>query len=212
MATATRKLFPNWFDKTLRVSDKNGAIFSLPDFNKYEVIPLEVVIIEPDLDPSGIFRGLQTFQRVPVANLSLSVSLNDTYDDASPLAYQNTFTKDETVNTFSGSLSLNTAALNTWLGSSEYKTGYFEIEIQEGSNVSKIYRAEVRVHNSVSQVGAVVPSPVDEYYTKAQADAQFLKPISSAGVQVTITSPGGIYQRVFGVTDEGQPIDQILPV
>lgn len=207
MATATRKLFVNWHTKTLQVSDKSGSPFTLPTFNKYEVVPFEVVIVEPDLSSIGIPK----FERVDISNLSLSIAINETYDDAAPLAYQNTFDKDEDTNTFSGSLSLSTAALNSWLSTTESKPAYFEIEIQEGSNVSKIFLAVVTVKQSVAQVGAVVPSPVDEYYTKAQSDQQFLKPISPAGVQHTITSPGGTYVRILGVDDGGNAIDQILP-
>jgi len=208
MPTATRKLFANWSTKGLQISDRNGGGFILPDFHKYEVIPFEIVVLEPDPDS----RSVLSFQRVPIANLSLRMALNETYDDASPLAYQNTFTKDETLNTFTGEFSLATSALNTWLSTTESKDAYFELEISEGSNISKIYQAVVTVHQSVAQVGAVVPSPVDSYYTMAQAEAQFLKPINAAGVQLTITSPGGIYQRILGVTDEGQPVDQIIPV
>ena len=206
--TATRKLFVNWLTKQLQVSDSNGGIVTLPPFNKYENVPFEIVVVEPDTSAIGPAK----WTRVDISALSMSMALNDTYDDATPLAYQNAFSKDETLNVFSGSLSVNTAALNAWLGSSAYKDGIFEIEIQEGLNVSKIYQVGIRVQNSVAQVGATVPSPVDEYYTKAQADQQFVKPVGDAGRQITITSPGGIYQRVFGVSDNGEPIDQTFPV
>jgi hypothetical protein len=207
MATATRNLFVNNQTKILQFSDKNGAVVTLPAFNKYEAIPFKIVIVEEDTQSAGLLK----FSRVDISNLSMSVSLNDTYDDAAPLAYQNTFSKDEDQNVFSGTLNLNTAALNSWLSTTESKSAYFEIEIQEGSNVSKLYVATVTVKQSVAQVGATVPSPVDEYYTKAQADQQFLKPISPAGVQHTITSPGGTYVRIIGVDDGGNAIDQILP-
>lgn len=205
---ATRKIFAHWGNKLLQFSDFNGGVITLPPFNKYENVPFEIVIVEDDVTAVGPPK----FSRVDISPLSMSIALNDTYDVATPLAYQNTFAKDEIFNVFSGSLSLNTSALNTWLGSSTYKDGIFEIEIQEGSNVSKIYQATVRVNNSVAQVGATVPSPADEYYTKAQADQQFVKPVGDAGRQVTLTSPGNVYQRIFGVDDNGQPIDQILPV
>lgn len=205
---AARYLFPNWASKVLQISDLNGGIVTLPAFNKYEVIPFKVVIVEPDLGAIG----LPKWSRVDISNLSLSMALNDTYDDASPLAYQNTFSKDESTNVFSGDLSLNTAALNTWIGSSDYKEAYFEIEIQEGTNVSKIYQATVRVKNSVAQVGATVPSPVDEYFTKAQTTSQFIQKIMAAGEQITITSPGNVYQRILGVDDGGNVIDTVVPV
>ena len=205
---AARKLFANWATKILQVSDLNGGQFILPAFNKYEVIPLEVIIVEPDTQSVGLPR----FSRVDISNLSLSIALNDTYDDAAPLAYQNSFTKDEETNVFSGNLSLNTAALNSWLGSSDSKEALFEIEIQEGTTVSKVYLATVTVKNSVAQIGATVPSPVDDYFTKAQTTAQFLRHINAAGVQITITSPGGVYQRIIGIDDGGNFIDQAVQV
>jgi hypothetical protein len=204
-ATATRKLFVNFLKKTLQISDINGGAFILPPFNKYEAVPFEIVIVEPSSS-----RGIDRFTRMDVSALSLSVAINDTYDDASPLAYQNTWTKDEVDNVFSGELSLNTAALNTYLGSDSSKAAYFEIAISEGTARSVIYIASVTLQNAVTQSGAVVPTPVDEYYTKAQADSQFVRKIENGFV--TVTSPGGTYQRVLGVDDGGAAIDQILPV
>lgn len=208
MATATRKLFVNLATKTLQVSEFNGGVFTLPSFNKYENVPFEIVIVEPDLAAVGIPR----WARVDISALSLSIALNDTYDDATPLAYQNSFAKDETLNVFSGSLSLNTGTLNSWLGSSDSKTGYFEIELQEGTNVIKAFQASVTVKNSVAQVGATVPSPTDSYYTKSQADMQFVKKVLLPGEQLNIPSPGNIYMRVLGVDDGGNVIDQVLPI
>jgi hypothetical protein len=145
-----------------------------------------------------------------VSALSLSIAVNDTYDDAAPLAYQNIWTKDEVDNVFSGELSLNTAALNSWIGSESSKAAYFEIAITEGTARSVIYIASITLQNAVTQSGAVVPTPVDEFYTKAQADSQFVRKIEDGFI--TVQSPGGTYQRVIGVDDGGAAIDQILPV
>lgn len=205
---ADRKLFANQATKILQISDLNGGQFVLPAFNKYEVIPLRVVILEPDTAAVGLPR----FARVDVSNLSLAVALNDTYDDATPLAYQNTFSKDEVTNEFYGNFSLNTAALNTWLGSNSSLTAYFEIEVQDGTKNQKIYQAQVTVKNSVLQAGAVVPSPVDDYFTKAQNIAQFLRHNNEAGIQAAFMSPDGAYIRIIGCGNGGVPIDQILPV
>lgn len=207
-ASATRKIFVNLSTKRLQVSDAKSGEFVLPQFNKYETVPFEVVIVEP----SRIALGIDRYSRVDISNLSLSIALNDTFDDASPLAYQNTFTKDEENNVFSGELAINTAALNSWLGSSDSKVAYFEIEIQEGTARNKIFTGQVTVQNSVTQVGASVPSPIDEYLTKAQTSAQFVQKILPAGEQITITSPSGTYQRILGVDDGGAAIDIILPV
>jgi hypothetical protein len=207
-ATATRKIFVNWFTKKLQLSDSKSGDFTLPAFNKYETIPFEVCIIEPSL----IAIGIERYSRVDISNLSLSVAINDTYDDAAPLCYQSTFTKDEDQNIFSGELALNTAALNSYIGSADSRTAYLEIEIQEGTARNKIYTGQVTIQNAVTQVGATAPTPVDEYLTKAQTTAQFVSKVMPAGEQLTITSPSGTYQRILGVDDGGAAIDIILPV
>src|SRR5690242_1813083 len=105
MATANRRLFCNWWNKTLQISDKNSGLFVLPAFQKYETIPFEIVIVEPDLTAVGF----EKFRRVDISALSLSIALNDNLDDSTLLAFQGVFTKDETENVFSGELALNTA-------------------------------------------------------------------------------------------------------
>lgn len=204
-ATAFRTLYANWIRKVLQVSDKNGGAFQLPDFNKYETVPLKIIILQPASAASGIER----YERLDISPLSLQVAINDTYDDASPLAYQNVWTKDETDNVFSGELSLNTAALNTYLGSESSKAAYFEISISEGTARTLVYLAAITLKNSVLQVGSVAPAPVDEYYTKSQADSQFVRKIEDGFLN--ILSPSGNYMRTIGVDDGGTAIDQILP-
>lgn len=209
MATATRKIFVNWLTKQLQVSDQNGGQVVLPPFYKYETVPWEVVIVEPDTSSVGV----QKWRRVDISNLSLAMAINNTLDDATPLCYQSSFNKDEDLNIFSGSLAINTAAMNSHIGSSSEVDVYFEIETQEGAeSANKVYQVGIKVKNSVAPIGAVVPTPVDEYFTKNQTTSQFMPNVGPAGRQQTYTSPGNVYQRIIGVTDEGQPVDQIVPV
>lgn len=207
-ASATRKLFVNVQTKALQISDRNGGVAVLSIFNKYETVPFEIVLVEADTAATG----LPKFRRIDISPISISVAINDTYDDASPLAYQNTFDKDEATNTFSAELALNTAALNTYLGSADSKVAHLEIEIQEGTARTKILTIDVTLQNAVTQVSAFVPTPVDEYLTKAQQVAQFVQKILPASEQLTFTSPNGLKQRIIGVNDDGTPIDQILDV
>lgn len=207
-ATATRKLFVNFQTKSLQISDRNGGVFVLPPFNKYETVPLEIVLVELDTAAAGLPR----YRRMDISNLSISVAINDAFDTATPLAYQSTFTKDEELNVFSGELSLNTVAMNFYMGSAETGSPYFEIEIQEGTARNKIYTAIVTIQNAVTQVGSAIPTPADEYLTKAQQVAQFVQKIMPASEQLTFTSPSGNWQRIVGVDDSGAPIDIILPV
>ena len=207
MATAFRRLFVNKETKTLQVSDTNGGPFILPYFNKYETIPLSVVIVEPDYTAVGINR----FGRVDISPLSLKVAIHSGYDTASPLTEQTTWTKDETLNTFEGELPMNVAAMNTFIGSSATIAAVFEIEWSEGTARSKIVLPCI-LQNAVTQPGSAGPAATTEYYTKPETNAQFVAKIMPAGEQITITSPGNVYQRIIGVDDGGNVIDQVVPV
>ena len=147
-----------------------------------------------------------------ISNLSLCVSINDTFDDSAPLASQDTWTKNEVTNVFSGELSLNTSAMNTYIGSNDSVSGYLEVEIQEGTARSKAFTATVTLQNAVTQTAITAPAPLTEYYTKPVADGRFVQKVMPAGEQLTITSPGGTYQRILGVDDGGNVIDIVLPV
>lgn len=207
MATAKRRIFVNWFTKKLQLSDRKSGEFQLPAFTKYETVPLEICIIEPDLTGTGIDR----FSRVDISNLSLSLTINDTLDDATPLVQQTSWTKNEDDNVFSAEVSLNTAGMNSYI-SAATQNAYLEIEIQEGTARSKIYIGTVTLQNAVSQVSSTAPTPLDEYFTKPQVTAQFAQKVLPAGEQFTITSPNGAYQRIFGVDNGGNVIDTVIAV
>ena len=206
-ATALRTIFPNWVSKKLQVSDLDGGIVTLPPFVKYETVPFKVIIVQPDVTSPF----LNKFSRVDVSPLSLKICINDTYDDAAPLACQDTWSKNEDQNWFTGELELNTSAFNTYIDTGA-TSAYLEIELTEGTARSKIYVATIALQNAVGQVSATSPDPVEEYYTKPQTNAQFVQKVMPAGEQLTITSPGNVYQRILCVDDYGNAIDTILPV
>lgn len=205
-ATALRRLFVNKETKTLQVSDRNGAPFVLPPFSKYETVPLAIVIVEPDLA-----SGLQRFGRVDISPLSLTVSLHSSREGtATPLAQQASWSKDETLNVFSGELALNVAAMNTYVDADSVAI-FLEIEWAEGTARSKAI-IETTVEKAVTQPGSAGPASVTEYYTKAETNAQFVSKIMPAGEQLTLTSPNGLWQRIIGVGDGGETIDTVVAV
>src|SRR5687767_8279937 len=128
MAGLARKLYVNWNNKTLQLSDESATPVDPPIFQKYETCPLCIAIVEP-CSP----WGPNDFQRIDVTNVSLKVAINDTLDDSTPLAEQASFTKNTSTNVFEGNLVLNNATFNSWIGSSETKTAYLEIEATEGA-------------------------------------------------------------------------------
>lgn len=200
----TRKLWVNWVDKTLQYSDTLGTVVALPAFQKYETVPLQIVIVEPDPDSYG------EFNRVDVSDMTLAVRINDTLDDASPLVEQTSWTKDTDQNCFTGNLVLNTAAFNTYIGSSDSLTAYFEIEAIEATARSKIYRAVVNLKQGVGTVTTTSPDPAQEYFTKEQQIGLFLQARLPPGVQITLVSEDSSATRTIGVSNNKEAID-IIP-
>lgn len=201
-----RKIWVDWTNKRLLASPTTLGTITLPAFHKYEVVPFQIGIIEPDPDDP-----IATYNRLSVANMSLRVVINDTLDDAAPLVEQASWTKNTATNVFTGELDLNTAGMNSYIGSSDTLTGYFEIQIVDNTCRSKIYRALVDLRQGVSQPTTTSPDPQQEYYTKAEMEGLFPRFLRQAGEQDTWTSPDGAYERTIGVSNDGEPIDIIAP-
>lgn len=198
-----RKLFVNWHTRSRQRSD----LSSNPDpvetlgFLKYEQVPFEVVIVEPN--PSG---GLHSYQRVDITDLSLKMAINDTLDDATPLAEQTSWTKDTSTNTFSGILSLNTVAMNTYIDGD--KTPYFELEITDSNGARfKILSESCNVAKGVLQTTTTSPDPAKLYLTYEEILGIFAPRVMGPGETITWRSPDGTIHRIFGVRDDGSPQD-----
>lgn len=204
MATNRRKICVNWFNKTLQVSERDASSWRWFTFHQYETIPLEVFFVEPDVT---IYHR---FARLSVAPLSLTISMHSSIDTATPFVQQATWTKDTSRNVLIGDLDLNTASFNSWLSTSP-KTAYIELDITDAASRWRSYWA-VTCSKSLTKLTTSSPDPAQEYFTKAQSDGRYLQPILTAGQTVTYTSPSGTWQRIIGVDDNGQPIDQILQV
>lgn len=201
-----RKLYIDWTTKTLVRGMNDHSIYTLPSFHKYETVPLEISIVEPGSSPTSAWTKLD------VDNIALSVSMNDTLDDASPFALQETWTKDSSENTFTGDLVLNTAAANAYIGSTASVSAYFEVQMVEGSARVKLYRASIVFAQGIVQPASTAPDPASEYYTKAQIESLFLRPVNSAGQTLTLRSDDGSWDRILGITNDGVPIDDQVPV
>ena len=207
MATAFRNLWVNWITKSLQQSDLNGGEFVLPPFYKYESAALRIRILEPD--PTVFPEG---FSIVSVAPLTLTVSINDTLDDATPLAQQASWASDTTLNKFEGTLDLNTVAMCAYVGSASSVQAFFQIDVtQAGGAPMPIYQKQITILNSVTQPTTTSPDVTKTYRTADESDGLYLGTIGAPGKWRTELSPSGNYSRTLGVDDGGAPIDIILP-
>lgn len=207
MATNFKNLWVNWEEKRLQQSDLNGGDFVLPDFMKYEEVPFRVRILERD--PAGVPEG---WAIVSVAPFTLAITINDTLDDASPLADQQVWVPDTTLNKFEGVLQLNTPAMNAYVGSAISVNAYFQITLsQGGGQPTPIYQRPIKILNSVNQPTTTSPDVTKVYRTADESDLVYLTAIGKPGQFRAELSPSGNYARYTGVDDGGAPIDLILP-
>lgn len=172
-------------------------------FAKYDTVPFEIVLVEPQTE----FTGQNQFAIVDITDISLTARINDTVDDATPLVEQGTWTKNTAAGTFSGNLVLNTAGMNSYVGSTD-KTPYFEVEVLDvaGARV-KVLTEVCNVIVGVGQPTTTAPDPLKEYYTKDEQYGLFLPRRSGPGETWTSLSPDGTHERVLGMRDDGTPQD-----
>lgn len=199
-----RKLFVNWHTRQRQKSDLTASLDSVSrmGFLKYEQYPFEVVIVEPDpTNPAG------RFVRVDITNLSLKMAINDTLDDSTPLAEQTSWTKDTSRNVFSGTLNLNTSAMNTYIDGD--KTPYLELEISDGTNRVKILQETCAVAISLMPVATTSPNPSRVYLDFNEIFGLFVPRVLGNGESITIPSPNGAYRRIIGCNDDGTARDDI---
>ncbi len=200
-----RKLFVNWHTRRRQKNDLSASLdtVSRMGFLKGEIYPFEVVIVEPN--PAG---GVNSFQRVDITNLSLNMMINDSLFTATPKAQQTSWSKDTSRNVFSGSLSLNTAAMNTYIDGT--KTAYFELEIVDGTNRVKVLSEECDLALGVGQVTTSSPDPAREYYTKDEMVGVFVQRVMGPGETITWRDANGVTYRIFGVRTDGTPQDDAI--
>jgi hypothetical protein len=195
----------NWLEKRFQLSDTNGGELVIAPFNKYESLPLKFFVVQPD--EAGL-----TWSKVPLDNLSLLVTINDTLDDATPLVSQSSWSKNLTEDSFYGELDLNTAGMNSYMSTDTFKTPYMSIVLTEVTARTVIWQDTIIVKGSLTPPSYTSPDPLARYYTADEMDNTFVKFYNNPGRTITLVSEGNTYEIVHGVTDGGTAVAQILPV
>lgn len=203
-----RKLFVNWHTRRRQKNDLSAS----PDpvqtltFGKYEQLPLEVVIIEPD----STRGGLNDFTRLDITDLGLKVIINDTLDDASPLVELSgvDVTKDTGRRAFLGTLNLNTAGMTSYIGSTD-KTPYFLVLIYDGTNWVPVLQETCSVLVTAATQTTVSPDPSRQYMDYNENLGVFVPRVMGPGESIVIPSLNGLYRRIIGCNDDGTARDDI---
>lgn len=200
---AAKKIFWNWVSGKIQLSDTSAA--EVPsgfwDFYKYSGRPFTIGIIEPCFP-----FGPNNFARVDITALALSVSISSTLDNATPEAEQTSWTKDTTNMTFSGSLELNTTPMNTYIGSSDSLTGYFQIKIT-GTEGAEPFRRTVNLKQSATKPATTAPDAVKIYPTLDEVLGMCLPRVLGPGESLVLQDGNSQVLRVIGVRLDGTPQD-----
>lgn len=206
-------IFINTRDRTLAASFTNKQIITLPAMVQGETINLLVYFLAP--------VGLQVsspFSYLDFSGGTLKVGIcggnglpTGTANDPTPtvIAFQDTFS--EIPNGFSGELTLNTAAVATFIGTLSERASTLEVELTPAAgDPVKYLQIPVILKAAVIESGSTVPTPTASYMTRNESLAAFVKQIGLPGETVQFTSPNGIYGRILGVRDDGTRQDDVI--
>jgi hypothetical protein len=208
MPDLSRKLFVNWVTKKRVHSDlvPTGDGLANLVLHKYDQVPFEICIVEPDLASTNN----QRMRRIPVGNLSLVVAVNDGLDSATPKAKQEVFTKNTGANTLTGSLNLNTASMNAFISDAE-QDAYFEISVITSSGDSVTILSEpCKLRPRVLQTTTESPDPAQSFITIDQAKGLFASRVLRLGENISWADDSGTIYRTIGTNENGVPVDYAI--
>ena len=186
----------------------NGSATDIPPLFQSNVQDFQVQIVDPD--PTQPLTG---FIAVDGQGWGLRMSVGGTPAGTPgqvPIALQDTWTWDPTNKWFTASLALNTAAIDSYLGSMASSAAYFEINSTSGGNRTTLLQSQILLLAVIDEQTTSPPGPVNSYLTKAECLALFAQLLGTPGTHIRLTSPGSIYARELGVNDDGSTIDNII--
>jgi hypothetical protein len=173
-----------------------GSVASLPSLFQGNSRDLQITV----LDPTGDLGGTP-FSKVDCGSNSLRVSIGDTPTGTSggptPIALQTVFTWDATLLQFTGSLALNTAAIDAFIGTAASKRAYFEVNIIDAGNRITILQVTFTIFAVVDEATSTAPTPTDSYYTADESDSRYVKHVFAAGETILMVSADGTKQGLI---------------
>lgn len=210
---ARLKLTVDWFNKKLIKSNSNSAPYTLPKFYQGDVVPFFIQVVEPD--PNG---GPNDYVVVDLSSAALKFAVSDTPTGSaggpSPFVAQTSWTYDTVNQGFTATVAFNTAALNTYLGSSRTASPWMELEITEiisgTSAITTIWQGQITLDAEINEVSTLTVPAGSTPLSLEIASQLFAKKIMEAGETLTFTSPDGNSLRILGVRNDKSGQDDVL--
>jgi hypothetical protein len=183
-------------------SKNAGSVAPLVFFQE-DNIAMEIQFLKAN--PAG--GALNPYSIVPVAGLSLTVKIG-LLSAGTINASQTVWTADTINNILTGTLNLNTAQTVA-----DFTAGVTQIdrtlEFQLSDSVGTITSLQipVTIKKELIVAGNPVALPLDQYYTRAEMDALYVKFVNDPGKTITLTSLTTGRQRILGENDDGTAQD-----
>jgi hypothetical protein len=201
---------------TVSTGVPNGN-YTFPAFCFGDTVPYNVFLMTPLSGSSpGKAPTFQLLQASAYAGLQMALgSVDGNYTD---LTWQNTWaTAVDPVSGFTyftASLSIYTAAIQTALGSAaSIGTNLQIFLVVSGTPPTQIgetlYLNAAVIKQVVQNPGTAnpLPLPASQYLTAAQIGQLYVLKIGKPGDTIQTSSPNGTYSRLWGIDNNGTPID-----
>lgn len=189
---AARKLYIDRQNQKLVIYPGEGGVTTLAPLYQGNNQQFEITVVEP--------TGLQAspYSKVNLASATLRVSIGSTPTGTAggptPLALQTSWTYDSTNNKFTGSIALNTAAIDSHIGTAASATAYFEINLVESGERETIFQTAFTLKAVVDEATSTAPTPTDTYLTRNESLAMFVKKQGDAGDAIILRNAAGTFE------------------
>lgn len=187
----------------------NGSLSSLPALYQYNTRSLRLQFVNPS--PATSPLGSATFSTYSPQNMvnyspRVAITPTPTGTGGGPavLALQTVFAWDNTNQWFTGSLALNTTAIDSFIGTQPNAVAHFEITlIQPDATRFTPLGVPVTLNAAGDEGTSNAPAQTAQYLTADETRALFVPRIMAAGDVITFVSPLGSKKAELGLSDDG---------
>lgn len=182
----------------LVVSDTNRSPITPLHFTQGDTETIQLCILEPN--STG---GLSSpYAKLNLAGYNIRLAIGT--PGGTPVALVTSWSVGTPYTSATASLALTSVGLTSLLGSSNEVGAYFQVRLDSGSGTYETKSlARCTLHKSIDDSISTEPDPVEDYYTKNEANARFARRTGEAGEGIILTSPDGASQIVLSVYNDG---------
>ncbi len=183
----------------------NGSASSLPALWQYNTRNLRLQFVNPN--PTTLPLGSSSYSPQNLngylPRVAITPTPTGTGGGPAVLAIQTVFVWDNTNQWFTGSLALNTSAVDSFIAAAASATAHFEITlIQPDATRFTAFGGPVTLNAAGDEGTSTVPTPTAQYLTADEIKALFVPRIMAAGDVIQFISPDGTKKAELGLAND----------